>query len=110
MTPSMPFVPLQDVILDDATVDQLFFDVAQAAELIGVVHKGPGAKRSQDAVLTAGALDRAHRAFTARELAAVQLRYRFGGEEWWDTLTRTDRGVRLIRISHSLARTTPPPR
>lgn len=98
-----PVIPLQDVIVDDPTVDQLFFDIAHAGELIGVVHKGPGALRGNPAALT---LDDAHRAFTARELAAIQLRYRFGDEEWWDTLTRTDRGVRLIRINHTRARET----
>lgn len=102
-----PIVPLQDVIVDDRTVDQLFFDIAHAGELIAVVHKGPGARRGQGAALTADALELAHRAFADRELAAVQLRYRFGGDEWWDTLTRTDRGVRLIRINHTRAREVP---
>jgi len=110
MTPhpaSTPITPFQDVILDEATVGQLFFDVAHVAELIGVIHKGPGARRGQDVAVTPGALDAACQAFLARELAAVQLRYRFAGEEWWDTLTRTERGVRLIRISHTRARATP---
>jgi hypothetical protein len=42
---------------------------------------------------------------TRRSSAASssELRYRFANEEWWDTLTHTASGVRLIRISHTRA-------
>ena len=104
MSDGPPIVPLQDVIVDAPTVGQLFFDIAHAGELIAVVQKGPGARRGQETAVTPDALDQVHRAFTAREVAAVQLRYRFGGDEWWDTLTHTDRGIRLIRINHTRTR------
>lgn len=106
MNDTVPIIPLHDVILDEPTVDQLFFDIAHAGELIAVMQKGLGARRGHEAAVSLDALDQAHHAFTAREIAAVQLRYRFGGVEWWDTLTRTDQGVRLIRINHTHARET----
>ena len=105
--PTPPPTPFQDALLDDATVGQLFFDVAHAAELVAVIQKGTGARRAHEPAGTRAALDAAHQAFIAREIAGVQLRYRFNGEEWWDTLTHTERGVRLIRISHTRARTPP---
>jgi hypothetical protein len=100
--PPTPTTPIQEVLLDDATVAQLFFDIAHAAQLIAVIEKGVGARRA-DAVQDPAALDAAHAAFAARRIGAVQLRYQFGGEEWWDTLTHTAAGVRLIRISHTRA-------
>jgi len=93
--------PLHDVLLDGPTVAQLFFDIGHAAELVGITLKRAGAPRaSTEAVST---LDDAHRLFTERAVGAVQLRYRFGGEEWWDTLAHTPAGVRLVRISHTRA-------
>jgi hypothetical protein len=92
-------IPIHDAILDDATVDQLFFDVAHTAQLIAVMEK-PG--RGQ-APATSEALWSAHRALRARSVSAVQLRYRFAGEEWWDTVLWTDAGIRLVRISHTRA-------
>ena len=59
--------------------------------------------RAGELACSRDALDAAHRAFVAREIAGVQLRYRFAGEEWWDTLSHTPAGIRLIRISHTRA-------
>jgi hypothetical protein len=51
-------------------------------------------------------LELARNALAAGVASAVQLRYRFGGQEWWDTLVRIEGGVRLIRISHTQALAT----
>jgi len=93
--------PFHDAVLDEATVAQLFFDIAHAAELVGVSQKGHGARRAEEPARPHGSLDAVYQAFVARRIAGVQLRYRIGGEEWWDTLTHTAHGVRLIRISHT---------
>jgi len=104
----MTTTPFQEVLLDEETVGQLFFDVRHAAELVAVIEKGPNERRAREPSTTLDALDAAHAAFTRRELVGVQLRYRFGGEEWWDTLTHTASGVRLIRISHTRTLATEP--
>ncbi len=96
-------IPLQDAILDDTTVGQLVFDIAEAAELIAVLQKGGPTRQAHGASSSPADLEAAHRALVAREISGMQLRYRFAGEEWWDTLTRTEHGVRLIRISHTRA-------
>lgn len=100
--------PLQEVLLDEATVGQLFFDVRHAAEFVAVVGKGPRERRASELSTTHDALDAAQAAFLRRELAGVQLRYRFAGEEWWDTLTHTAGGIRLVRISHTRALASEP--
>ena len=91
--------PLYDVILDPETVAQLFFDVGHAAELLGITLKTAGARRSVHAATCS--LDEAYRALVAG--TGVQLRYRFGNEEWWDTLLHAPTGIRLIRVSHTVA-------
>ncbi len=97
-------IPVQDAILDRETVDRLFFDIAHAAELLGVTTKG-GAEtmagsESQD-------LEAARRALHERRVFGVQLRYRHAGTEWWDTLMATPHGIRLIRIDHGAALRSP---
>ena len=96
--PALP--PIHDVLIDDATVDQLFFDIGAAAELIAAIARAPGAARADDAPL---ALAAAHDALCSGAAAAVQLRYRHAGEEWCDTVSRTPAGYRLVRISHTRA-------
>jgi len=93
--------PVHDAMIDDAVVAQLFFDIEQGAELVGISIKSAGARRA--AATSDPSLDEAHRLFAAREVGAVQLRYRYRNEEWWDTITRTPSGIRLVRISHSSA-------
>jgi len=97
-------VPVHDAILDDATVDQLFFDIAHTTELIAVAAKPAHGLAPQPA---ADALWSAHRALQAHRISAVQLRYRFAGEEWWDTVMWTAAGIRLVRISHTRAVAAP---
>jgi len=93
--------PVHDVILDEDTLAQLFFDVGHAAELIGITLKQLGARQAAPALTPS--LDEAYRALVDRTIGGVQLRYRFAGEEWCDTLFRAPAGVRLIRISHTAA-------
>ncbi|MBZ0237286.1 MAG: hypothetical protein K8M05_33485 [Deltaproteobacteria bacterium] len=104
-TPVTPVTPVHDALLDEPTTRQLFFDIEEAAELVDVVTKGPGARRADPVAAAMPSLADAQRALASGH--AVQLRYRFGGEEWWDTLVRTSAGVRLIRISHTRALAAP---
>jgi hypothetical protein len=86
---------MSDAILDHATLAQLFADIEGAAELIDVRRKGgPEAHASASTLADA--------AEALRHGEAIQLRYRWGGAEWWDTLMATSTGVRLVRIQHPL--------
>ena len=104
--PPLVIPPVHAAELDDAALAQLELDVELAAELIELVVKPLGAR--QAAPPGGWTLAEAHRALAARELAAVQLRYRFASDEWWDTLLRTRDGVRLVRINHTAAVAAPP--
>jgi hypothetical protein len=92
--------PLADVLLDDTELAQLAFDLEHAAELLDVAIRPLGARR----LAAAGrpSLGAALRALSERT-ASVQLRYRYRGEEWWDTLFPAGAGTRLVRISHTRA-------
>lgn len=105
MTEPIDLPPIHDLVLDDATVAQLFFDLGAAAELLGISVKPVGGRRA--AAADALTLTDAHHALISHAVAAVQLRYRFAGEEWWDTLLPAPAGTRLIRISHTRALAIP---
>jgi hypothetical protein len=97
MSEIAPLPDLQDAVIDEATLDQLFFDIAQGAELLAIVYKGTAG--AADAALAPPDLAAARGALRGDRVLGVQLRYRHAGVEWWDTLLRTARGVRLVRIA-----------
>lgn len=87
--------PLQSSVLDDATLDRLLEDIAAAAEGVLVT-----VKRRRDAHAEGGEVSIADVASLLRSgsAAGVQLRYRFDGTAWCDTLIAAPEGVRLVRI------------
>lgn len=97
MTDSEPiaFPPLCDAVLDAATVDQLFADLAGCTEVIEVLLKGAATARAGD---ERPSLAAAREPFVSGQVRAVQVRYRHAGDEWIDTLMHTPRGVRLVRV------------
>lgn len=86
MSASLP--PLHRADLDPATLAALFADLGALATIDAVRVKGAAAActlaEAQDA-LTAGA-------------AGVQIRYRWGGSAWLDTILRTPTGLRIVRM------------
>lgn len=95
-----PLPPLYESILDEPTLARLFEDLSTRATMLEIVARGPGQRRAAGAPLT---LAEAQSAFASGELRALQLRYVFEGAQWWDTLTRAEAGVKLLRIQHPLA-------
>lgn len=100
-TAAIALPPMHDLVLDGAAVDQLFFDLVQAATAIEIIARAPGARRADPAA--PWTIDTAHAALRTGALAAVQLRYDFAGSSWCDTLLRTPAGFRLVRIDHTRA-------
>ncbi|WP_437629583.1 hypothetical protein [Sorangium sp. So ce854] len=97
----IPLPPLQEAVLDEATLDRLFLDIAGAAEIVSVSLKAGATVRAGGLPRAEGAGDElatARRALGDGTALGVQIRYRFGGSEWWDTLLRTPSGVRLVRV------------
>lgn len=91
---SGPMPQLQQADLDPATLDALFADLAQCAQIDEVLVKGAADGR---AGRLAG-LEQA-RAALAAGARAVQIRYRWQGATWLDTLMRTPQGVRIVRTA-----------
>jgi hypothetical protein len=97
-TEGVELAPLQRAILDENTLYQLFFDIAQAAQVIDIVVKlGPTAHAPQN---ERPSLEQARQRLMHGEVSAIQLRYRYRGSEWWDTLLQTPLGIELVRIEH----------
>lgn len=87
---------LREAVLDRATLERLFADLAGCAQVVAVLARGDDGTRVVD-------LDEARGRLLAGTAARVQIRYRFAGEEWWDTLLAARDGVRLVRICHGAA-------
>lgn len=93
--PDLP--PMNDALLDDSALADLFRDVQHLAQLDEIIIKtGPGHVNDQQSV----SLEEAQRLLTEKSVRGVQLRYRHQNTTWWDTLMPTPNGVRLVRIKH----------
>ena len=95
MTEPITLAPVQEAVLDESTLRQLFFDLSQLAQIVEIRVKANERAYATDSVPT---LEAARHAVTTREALAVQLRYRYGKTEWIDTLLRVAGGFRLVRV------------
>ena len=95
--PSSPLLlpPLQQTILDVATVDALFRDLAACAAVHAVRPKYAPGSHAPAETLT---LEQARVRLAAGLLLGVQIRYAYDGHEWCDTLLRRPAGLTLVRI------------
>ena len=97
---------LNQAVLGDATLAQLFDDISQCTEVLSAMPR----YAAREFVAPAGVtIDEARDLLTARRVRAVQLRYRYDGAEWWDTLVPVSDGTRLVRIRHEPDGTEPDP-
>lgn len=84
--------------LDDTGVAALLRDIELLADIIEIIPKlAPRAHAPESPVLT---LDDARAVLAARSVRGLQLRYRYDGATWWDTLMNTGTEWRLVRIRH----------
>lgn len=87
--------PLQQTILDVATVEALFRDLAACTSVHTVRPKyAPGAHAPAETLT----LEQARVRLFAGLLLGVQIRYAFDGHTWTDTLLRRPNGLTLVRI------------
>lgn len=100
MSEDLPLPTLQETVLDDARLDDLFADVAREAELLEIVFKG-GAEAHAPEPDPRAPLAAARAALRDRTVFGVQLRYVHDGVEWWDTLMLVPGGTRLVRMNRS---------
>lgn len=89
-----PVPPMWQAGLDAAALEQLFADLIASAEVLSVQGKvGAGRYASDEPLTPASARERLARG----EITGVQLRYRYDGQEWVDTLLRVADAFRLVR-------------
>jgi hypothetical protein len=90
-----PLPTIWDKILDSATLDQYFKDLAAHAEMISVQEKQSPTEYVHENTMD---LSVAREKVMSGNARAVQIRYRFDEQEWCDTLIRKASGVKLIRM------------
>ena len=89
---------LNTTLLDAAQVEQLLRDIELCAEITGIIPKFATRNNVPD---TAGVtLAQARRLLATRGVRGLQLRYRYEGGDWWDTLTPVGDQFCLVRIRH----------
>jgi hypothetical protein len=91
--PKLP--PLWQATFDESTLDRLFVDLESAAEVLSVQAKAdPRAYAPAGPLTLAAAWER----LAARAVRGVQVRYRYDGDEWTDTVLCVPGGYRLVRM------------
>jgi len=87
--------PLQDALLDGERLLALFSDLSGMVEIDEILLKGGPQSRAVEQPLS---LEEARAALEQGRAMGVQIRYRYQGRPWWDTLLRTPHGIRIVRI------------
>ncbi|MBX3743796.1 MAG: hypothetical protein KF833_00665 [Verrucomicrobiae bacterium] len=95
-----PLPELNQAVLDSETLGRLFRDLSQCAEIVEVIPKFADRRMVEEGRLT---LEEARALLESGAVRGVQVRYRYQGADWWDTLMVTGAGVRLVRIRHDFS-------
>jgi hypothetical protein len=86
---------LQQTILDVATTDALFRDLAACTTIHAVIPKSAARGHTGPETIP---LETARTRLAAGLLLGVQIRYAYDGHTWCDTLLRRPAGLTLVRI------------
>jgi hypothetical protein len=93
--PSIDLPDLQNEVIDEHILSQLFEDLAASAEVHEVRTKAAATQRAEKHNI---GLSEAHRLLQAGEIFGVQLLYTHDQIRWFDTLLQAPGGWRLIRM------------
>lgn len=96
MDEDFPLAQLTEADLDGETLRSLLRDWLECTEVLEITVKGGATQRAQSALQT---LPELVELLQRGELRGVQVRYRWNGQEWLDTLLRAGQGVRVVRTS-----------
>lgn len=102
-TEAPPLPDLQQSSLDPETLTQLFTDLAACTEVLEVIPKAMAEGYVPESS-TIG-LDEGRRMLLSGNVRGLQIRYRYQGCQWWDTLLPDvqNGGFRIVRIQHDFA-------
>lgn len=98
-TPPLP--ALHSTILDAAQLEQLLGDIEACTEIVEILPKY--ASRGQVADTAQVTLIQARELLATRAVRGLQLRYRYDGADWWDTIMVTGDQFRVVRIRHDFS-------
>lgn len=94
MDSALPLAELTQADLDEETLQALLRDWQESTQVLEVTVKGGATRRAQSAPQ---ALPELVEQLQMGELRGIQVRYRWNGAEWLDTLLGLDSVVRIIR-------------
>ncbi|MCC6234953.1 MAG: hypothetical protein IT580_20080 [Verrucomicrobiales bacterium] len=87
---------LTEGLVDEALLLRLVADLESCAEILEILAKsGPSTMSESGSRL---GMREAFHLLTQRRLRALQVRYRYQGEEWWDSILALPVGFRVVRI------------
>lgn len=89
---------LNQATLDWPGVEALLRDIAACAEVTEIIPKALAQGYVTEGVVLT--LADARRMLEERAVRGLQIRYRYDGADWWDTLMVLPEGWRLVRIRH----------
>ncbi len=90
---------LQEAILDTEMLARLLSDIEGLTQVDEVLLKGGSTTMAATQHLS---LTQAVEALQCGQAQGIQVRYRYQGGRWWDTLLRSPQGIRLVRIGHDV--------
>lgn len=94
--------PMREAMLSVDQIKQLFRDLNEHATDIVLMRRTLQSSRAQAApVATPNDLQLACEALLGGQVPRVQIRYKFAGADWIDTVERRESVFRLVRIVHT---------
>ncbi|MDQ8202416.1 hypothetical protein [Pelagicoccus sp. SDUM812003] len=97
MSETTPLPELHQSHMDSETLAAYFRDLEACAEIFAVIPKmGQGYVAPQEVDLRLG-----KSLLESGALLGLQIRYRFDGSEWWDTLIARGGQIRITRIEQT---------
>ena len=91
---------LQDALIDESTLNQWFRDLEQCTEITEIIPKFAARTAVVESAIS---LSDARDQLVGKQLRGVQVRYRYLGAEWWDTVLAAGAHFRLVRIRHEFS-------
>ncbi len=94
--------PMREAMLSADQINQLFRDLNEHASDILLMRRTAQSPRAQAApAATPNDLQLACDAVLSGQVPRVQIRYKFAGADWIDTVERQESSFRLVRIVHT---------
>lgn len=102
-----PLPEMREVVLTATEVEELFRDYRACTVIGGVLEKG-SRRAHVEGQSPSPSLEMVMQRLVDGDIVGLQVRYRYDGYEWTDTLLNSPAGVRLVRCQHTTERAPDP--